>query len=197
MRTCDTLLNDQTGRLQVYRNWWPNAEAWLQDCVGNLPWEQSRVTVFGKEHPIPRLEAWLGEAGVRYGYSGQTRVMNGWPAHWLALLEAVNKQADCGFNFALANWYRSGADRMGWHADNETELGANPTVATLSFGAPRDFRLRRNEQHKDTLTVSLKSGDLVVMSGALQHHWQHSLPARANAGDRISLTFRRIVSELT
>ncbi|MEX2319946.1 MAG: alpha-ketoglutarate-dependent dioxygenase AlkB [Saccharospirillum sp.] len=194
MRTCETLLDDQSGCLQVYRNWWPNAEAWMQDCVENLPWEQSRVRVYGQEHPIPRLEAWLGEAGIRYGYSGQTRVMNGWPAHWLHLLETVNREAGCEFNFALANWYRNGADRMGWHADSEPELGVNPTVATLSLGAARDFRLRRNEQHKDTLTVSLASGDLVVMSGALQHHWQHSLPARAKAGDRISLTFRQIVS---
>jgi alkylated DNA repair dioxygenase AlkB len=192
MRTFDTLLDDQTGYLQVYRNWCPNAEAWLQDCVENLPWGQSRVRVYGKEHPIPRLEAWLGDAGVRYGYSGQVRVMNGWPEHWLALLGAVSEQSGCAFNFALANWYRSGADRMGWHADNEPELGVNPTVAILSFGASRDLRLRRNDDHKDTITVPLNQGDLLVMSSAMQHHWQHSLPVRAKAGDRISLTFRYI-----
>lgn len=164
----------------------------MQDCVENLPWEQSRVRVYGQEHPIPRLEAWLGEVGVRYGYSGQTRVMNGWPAHWQPLIDAVGRQASSDFNFALANWYRNGADRMGWHADNEAELGSNPTVATLSFGDARDFRLRRNDNHRETLTVTLNPGDLVVMSGAMQHHWQHSLPARAKAGDRISLTFRRV-----
>jgi len=179
----------------VYRNWWPNAEAWLQDCVENLPWEQSRVQVYGREHPIPRLEAWLGDVGVRYGYSGQTRVMAGWPRHWGPLVRAVSDGAQCGFNFALANWYRSGADRMGWHADNEPELGQNPTVASLSLGAPRDFRLRRNERHRETLSVALNPGDLVVMSGALQHHWQHSLPARAKATDRISLTFRQIIPQ--
>lgn len=166
----------------------------MQDCVENLPWEQSRVRVYGREHPIPRLEAWLGDVGVRYGYSGQSRIMKGWPAHWRPLLGAVGEAAGTDFNFALANWYRDGADRMGWHADNEAGLGRNPTVATLSFGDARDFRLRRNDNHRQTLTVKLNRGDLVVMSGAMQHHWQHSLPARAKAGDRISLTFRRIVS---
>jgi len=130
---------------------------------------------------------------VRYGYSGQVKVMTGWPEHWLPLQHAVSEQSGCSFNFALANWYRNGSDRMGWHADNEPELGVNPSVAILSFGASRDLRLRHNDNRKNTLSVRLNQGDLLVMTGATQHYWQHSLPARARAKDRISLTFRQII----
>ncbi|MHA7880073.1 MAG: alpha-ketoglutarate-dependent dioxygenase AlkB family protein [Saccharospirillum sp.] len=189
----ETLLEEASGRLIVYRKWWPDCELWLQRLVDELPWQQSRIQVYGREHPIPRLEAWLGEAGVRYHYSGQTLQAPGWPAFIQPLVQAVQHQARVPFNAVLANWYRSGQDGMGWHADNEPELGPNPTVASLSFGARRDFRLRRNEHHKETLTVPLAAGDLLIMAGALQHHWQHALPKRAHAEDRVSLTFRRVL----
>lgn len=187
------MLDDASGQLLVYRKWWPDCELWLQRLVDELPWQQSRIKVYGREHPIPRLEAWLGEVGVQYQYSGQTLRATGWPGFIEPLVEAVQEQAQVPFNTLLANWYRHGQDGMGWHADNEPELGANPVVASLSFGAQRDFRLRRNENHQDTLSIPLAAGDLLLMRGALQHHWQHSVPKRAQAEDRVSLTFRRVL----
>lgn len=179
----------------MYRNWCADSQWWLQSLVDGLAWRQGRVRVFGREHPIPRLEAWFGAEGVRYRYSGQTLEATGWPALVEPLVEAVCEQAEEPFNAVLANWYRSGGDKMGWHADNEPELGANPVVASLSLGARRDFRLRRNEDHRQTITVGLGEGDLLIMGGALQHHWQHSVPKRANAEDRVSLTFRKILTD--
>ena len=176
----------------MYRNWCPDTQWWLQTLVDGLDWRQSRVRVFGREHPIPRLEAWFGAAGVRYRYSGQTLEATGWPAVVKPLMDAVCEQVGEPFNAVLANWYRTGEDKMGWHADNEPELGANPVVASLSLGARRDFRLRRNDDRQRTITVALGEGDLLIMGGALQHHWQHSLPKRAKAEDRINLTFRTI-----
>lgn len=190
--TCDTLLNDETGRLLVYRKWCANSQWWMQTLVDELGWRQSRVKVYGREHSIPRLEAWHGAQGIQYRYSGQVLVATGWPEVLLPLVEAVCREVGEPFNAMLANWYRTGDDRMGWHADNEPELGVNPVVASLSLGANRDFRLRLNADHGQTLKVALGEGDLLVMAGALQHHWQHSVPKRAMAEDRISLTFRTV-----
>lgn len=177
----------------MYRNWCADAERWQQRLQHELDWRQGRVRVYGREHLTPRLESWFGAAGVVYRYSGQTLQASGWPPAVAPLVEAVCATTGIDFNAVLANWYRDGADRMGWHADNEAELGTNPPVASLSFGAPRDFRLRRNADHKQTLSVALGNGDLLLMSGALQHHWQHSVPKRAHAGPRLSLTFRRVL----
>ncbi len=190
--TCDTLLNDETGSLLVYRKWCANSQWWMQTLVDELGWQQSRVKVYGREHPIPRLEAWCGARGIEYRYSGQALVATGWPEVLRPLVDAVCRETGEPFNAMLANWYRTGDDRMGWHADNEPELGVNPVVASLSLGANRDFRLRLNADHGQTIKVALGEGDLLIMAGALQHHWQHSVPKRARAEDRISLTFRTV-----
>lgn len=178
----------------MYRNWCADADHWMQTLAERLPWHRSEVRVFGRLHPIPRLEAFLGEQGVRYRYSGQLLEARGWPDFIRPLVAAVNDATGVAFNAALANWYRGGDDRMGWHADNEPELGPNPVLASLSFGARRDFRLRRIGNHRDTLTIALGEGDLLVMGASLQHHWQHCVPKRARARERINLTFRRVLT---
>lgn len=181
----------------MYRNWCSDADTWMRILTEQLPWRQSEVRVYGRVHPIPRLEAWFGAEGVRYRYSGQQLEADGWPKFVRPLVDAVAEACGAEFNAVLANWYRHGDDRMGWHADNEQELGPNPMVASLSLGARRDFRLRRNENHRDTISIALGEGDLLVMGGALQHHWQHSVPRRAQARERMSLTFRRILQALS
>lgn len=189
----ETLFDDDSGRLQVYRNWCPDAESWQQRLQQQLHWRQGRVRVYGREHATPRLESWFGALAVRYRYSGQTLVAEGWPELVKPLVAAVCDTTEVAFNAVLANWYRDGNDRMGWHADNEAELGSNPPVASVSLGARRDFRLRRNSDHRHTLSLALGAGDLLLMDGALQHHWQHCVPKRAQAQARISLTFRRVI----
>lgn len=176
----------------MYRNWCRDADLWMRTLTEQLPWRQGRVRVYGRDHPTPRLESWFGAAGVRYRYSGQQLEATGWPPAVRPLVGAVRELAGEPFNAVLANWYRDGADRMGWHADNEPELGRNPVVGSLSFGVRRDFRLRLNADHRHTLKVALGEGDLLIMAGPLQHHWQHSVPRRARSGERVNLTFRRV-----
>ncbi len=95
----------------------------------------------------------------------------------------------------LLNWYRDGSDKLDWHADDEPELGPNPTIASLSFGASRDFVMRLTRDHSTKLVIPLGHGALLIMRGAVQEHWQHAVPKRARVdGSRFNLTFRRIVA---
>ncbi|MEO8011625.1 MAG: alpha-ketoglutarate-dependent dioxygenase AlkB, partial [Dokdonella sp.] len=99
------------------------------------------------------------------------------------------------FNGVLANRYRDGQDSMGWHSDDERELGEQPLIASLSFGAVRRFRLRHKNSGAKPIAIELESGSLLVMAGATQQNYRHDLPKTARAvGERINLTFRRIVT---
>ena len=100
---------------------------------------------------------------------------------------------DPKFNSVLLNWYRNGNDHLNWHADDEKELGRNPTIASVNFGETRDFIVRRKDDRTRRLVLPLKHGTLLLMRGALQHHWEHSVPKRLEARrSRFNLTFRRI-----
>lgn len=160
----------------------------------SLCWEQSRIKVYGREHPIPRLNAWYGDEGISYRYSGRQ-----FDAHpWLPALQQARQRiaAVCpqAFNSVLANYYRDGNDCMGWHADNEPELGRAPVIAALSLGSSRCLRFRANRDHRQTLNLDLAAGSLLIMGTGVQQQWQHSLPRRARAGQRISLTFRQVAN---
>lgn len=111
------------------------------------------------------------------------------------LRESVEQQCGHHFNTVLANLYRGGQDSMGWHSDDEPELRRNPLIASLSLGETRRFLLRRKGETRTALEVPLSNGSLLIMSGPLQHHWQHSIPKTARAiGPRINLTFRQTFS---
>ncbi|HAS6347222.1 alpha-ketoglutarate-dependent dioxygenase AlkB [Vibrio sp. IRLE0018] len=157
----------------------------------SLAWEQKYIRMFGQQVLQPRLQAWYGEE--RYHYSGLTME----PLPWTPMLKALKVQcelaADTTFNSVLANLYRDGQDSMGWHQDNEAELGSNPIIASLSLGETRRFVL----QHKVTkqkIEFELTSGSLLVMGGTTQHFWQHCVPKTAkNKSERINLTYRKII----
>ncbi|GAA0690044.1 alpha-ketoglutarate-dependent dioxygenase AlkB [Marinobacterium maritimum] len=178
--------------------YWPGfltteeADALLARLLNNIPWQQDRIRLFGREHLVPRLQAFMSDPGIHYTYSGLR--LAGEP--WLPALLPLKQQLEalCGqpFNALLLNLYRDGQDCMGWHADNEPELGPNPTIASISLGAPRRFRLRHNTS-RDTEALTLEHGSLLLMAGSTQHHWQHSLPRTRRCQDpRINLTFRLI-----
>lgn len=166
----------------------------LQDTLReSLPWRADRIRIAGQWRDIPRLQAWFGDPGCEYRYSGVTLVPHAWTPPLAKLRDQVQSLAGCTFNSVLANLYRHQGDSMGWHADNEPELGHNPVIASLSFGTPRRFRLRRNDNHRQVFELALGHGDLLVMEGTLQHHWQHSIPKeRLTCGERINLTFREL-----
>jgi len=159
----------------------------------NLAWSQEHYTLFGKSVPSPRLVCWYGNADAVYSYSGVKHVPRPWLPLLLDLKVRVEAASGCVFNSVLGNLYRDGKDSMGWHADKEPELGPQPCIASLSFGAPRLFMLR-HKASGDTHRVELGNGSLLVMAGSLQLHWRHCVPkTKAVIGPRINLTFRRIL----
>ncbi len=174
---------------------WPtlSPEAFARIAFTNIRWRQDRIRLYGKERPLPRLTAWYGDDARSYTYSGITSRPNPWNKGLLYLKERVEALAGTGFNSVLLNWYRDGNDHLGWHADDEKELGRDPVIASVNFGETRDFFVRRKDDHRKKLVLPLKHGSLLLMRGALQHHWEHSVPKRARVKtSRFNLTFRQI-----
>jgi alkylated DNA repair dioxygenase AlkB len=164
-----------------------NAEI-LARLVDDTPWRADTVVVYGRRHLQPRLTAWYGEAS--YTYSGLTLQ----PLPLTPLLEqlrtAVEQATGRRYNSVLLNYYRDGADSMGMHSDDEPELGPQPVIASLSYGATRTFILR-HKQSKRTVKLDLADGSLLLMAGTLQAHWQHGINKTAKlVGPRLNLTFR-------
>ena len=156
-----------------------------------VAWEQRSVTVFGRIYPQPRLTCWYGE--VPYVYSGLRWEALPMPPLIDRLRQRVEAMIGEGFNSCLCNRYRDGSDSVGWHADDEPLFGGDPVVASLSFGAPRTFKLRRNDRTAEREFV-LHHGSLLVMGRGIQREWQHTLPkTRKPCGERINLTFRQTV----
>lgn len=169
-----------------------NSEAVFEQLKDLPIWTSRQIQLFGKYHVIPRLESWVADPGLSYRYSGKTYTPAIWPEELSNIRDSIELEFGWRANGCLLNRYRSGVDSMGWHADNEPELGLNPTVFILSLGSNRDIMFRALDPMSRKIKIFLSSGDLLLMSGGLQHHWQHSLPKRAHADERISCTFRQI-----
>lgn len=180
---------------------WQN-HAWQQEeninllKFKNINWHQDTISMFGKDHRLPRVSAWYGDADKPYNYSGITLSPNPWnePLNWLRgeLFKICKRQ----FNSVLLNWYRDGADHISWHTDAEPELGKNPMIASVNFGESRRFLIRRQDNHQCKVEIPLHHGSVLVMASALQHYWQHSVPKQAKVkASRVNLTFRIINHE--
>jgi alkylated DNA repair dioxygenase AlkB len=169
------------------------ADLALAALRGELCWEQREIVLFGRRILQPRLIAWAGDLGYRY--SGQTLEPRRFTPTAGRLLARVCAQTGVPFNHVLANRYRSGDDSMGLHADDEPELGPDPTVATLSLGAVRRLVVKpRRKRDAGRHDLELGHGALLVMGGTCQRHYVHGVPRRPGAaGERISLTFRRLL----
>lgn len=172
--------------------------ALLQD--GAVAWRQDRIKMYGREVPIPRLNAWYGDAGLDYSYSGIPMQ----PESWSDLLAEIRRQVEAAaghrFTSALINLYRDHEDSVAWHADDEPELGPQPVIASLSLGAAREFQMRHRDFRNNGLATHkmiLQPGSLLIMRGDTQKNWLHQVPKRSAAavdGPRINLTFRKILS---
>ena len=177
----------------------------LRDLISTTPWETHFVHIFGREIPSPRQSSWHGDPHCSYRYSKVRYEPKAWTP---CLTEVREKLASAGvgeFNCVLANFYRSGADSMGWHSDSEPELGQNPLIASVSFGAARRFCLR-HKALADKLDANglpgqvkaellLNSGSLLVMADGTQKNYQHALPKMVLVGaPRVNLTFRQIAA---
>ncbi|WP_413110409.1 alpha-ketoglutarate-dependent dioxygenase AlkB family protein [Thaumasiovibrio sp. DFM-14] len=190
-------LNDQPPLpLSEHIEWFPN---WLdQQEAGTafdtlrqqLPWQQYPIQLFGRTVLQPRLQVWMGEAD--YTYSGLKMSPVPWHALVLQYKQVLEQRFECPLNACLLNLYRDGHDYMGFHRDNEPELGGYPNIFSLSLGVERRF-VFQHITTKETWTQWLTSGSLLYMKGACQRHWKHALPKALRVTEpRINLTYRYI-----
>lgn len=169
------------------------ASDWLERLVAETPWEQPEVYLHGRHYPVPRLVAWYGDPEACYTYSGLTHQPRPWTPLLGEIRTRVQEAVGQPLNGVLLNYYRDGQDSMGWHSDDEPELGRNPTVASLNLGETRRFDLRRKGSNRIECSLDLGHGALLVMSGPTQHHWQHQVAkTRIPCAPRLNLTFRWI-----
>ena len=175
------------------------ADALFAELRQVIAWETHRIRLFGRELDSPRLSSWIGDPGAGYTYARTRFEPHPWPAALAALRGRLEHACGVRFNSVLANLYRDGNDSMGWHSDDEPELGAQPVIASLSLGAERRFRYRRRRargeqaQPGDTFDLELPHGSLLRMAGATQRRYRHELPRmRGVDAPRINLTFRSI-----
>ena len=156
-------------------------------------WPDNHYIVAGRQFTLPRLQTWHADPGVKYSYSNNLLETRSWTSLLSDIRAKIELCLDFSFNSVLVNWYRNGEDYVGWHADNERELGEQPFIVSLTFGAERVFEFR----HKKSLEsgrVILRCGTLLIMRPDFQHHWLHSVPIEKNLMEgRINLTFRKVI----
>ena len=171
------------------------ADSLLAKLKDGIEWTQNTIRFYGKESLVPRLEAWYGEEGKSYAYSGIHMDPKPWTEELLTIKHAIEPIAGVNFNSVLINYYRDGKDRVAWHSDDEKELGKNPIIGSVSLGAERKFKLRHKQYKTNGLKheILLRHGSFLLMQGPTQHHWMHEIPRTAKPiGPRINLTFRII-----
>lgn len=181
--------------LQLHDDWLERASAdlWLAQLTSETPWQQPQVQLYGRAHPVPRLLAWYGDSGAVYRYSNLVHQ----PLPWTPLLAQIRARVEAAvgqpLNGVLLNYYRDGQDSMGWHSDDEAELGRNPLIASLNLGGSRRFDLRRKGHSRIEHSLMLNHAALLVMRGPTQHYWQHQVAkTRSCCAPRLNLTFRLI-----
>jgi alkylated DNA repair dioxygenase AlkB len=190
------LLGDPLSSAEYFPDFLPRseAEALLAGLVAQLTWSRPTISFYGRTSLIPREVSWIAEDGLTYGYSGISTNPQRWPTILSPIRKQVEERSRTVFNSVLVNRYRDGNDTVGWHSDNERELGSCPVIASLSLGATRRFCFR-NRVTKKTVDVNLESGSLVIMSGRCQLDWEHRIPRdKSVLGERLNLTFRTVFS---
>ena len=183
------------GAARLWPSAFPPAEATrlFDELRRTIDWRHESILMFGRRVGVPRLVAWHGDPGASYTYSGTLHRPLPWTPPLVGIRERTEHLCGARFNAVLLNLYRDGRDGMGWHADDEPELGRDPVIASVSLGATRRFCLRHRKRRNLRLDVPLAHGSLLCMFGATQHHWVHALPkTRAVVGERINLTFRLV-----
>ncbi len=169
------------------------ADSFFQILLKTIDWQQDFITVFGKTHPQPRLTAFYANNNKSYSYSNIKMNATPFSEELLRIKQILQNELNITFTSCLANLYRNGRDSNGWHADNEKELGKNPVIASISFGAERAFHLKHRKDKTQKAKLNLKHGSLLLMKGETQHHWLHQISkTKKEVGKRINLTFRII-----
>jgi len=160
-----------------------------------IEWKNDEAVIFGKHIITKRKAAWYGDSGFLYTYSGTTKKALEWTPELLAIKKLVEEITGTTFNSCLLNLYHNGDEGMAWHSDDESSLGKDTTIASVSFGAERKFSLK-HKREKNTVSVILENGSLLVMKDTTQTNWLHSLPkTKTVTRPRINLTFRTMLPQ--
>lgn len=167
---------------------------WFDECLANINWIEGTIKIFGKEHNIPRLQAWYANEDINYKYSGKALLRNNWNSVLNEIKDDIELATSQKFNSVLGNLYRDGSDSMGLHADDEKELGENPVIASFSLGEERDIYFKHKNKNI-SFSIPQESGKLIVMSGSTQKYWKHGIKkTKKIKKPRINLTFRNIIN---
>lgn len=169
------------------------ARLYLGRLLEHIEWRNDEAVIFGRHIITRRKVAWYGDGNYAYAYSGKTRQALAWTPDLLRLKARVETLTGKTFNSCLLNLYHTGEEGMAWHSDDEKTLEKDGAIASLSLGAERKFSFRHRKT-RETISVQLEPGSLLVMHGVTQDHWLHSLPKTKKVSDpRINLTFRTMV----
>ena len=167
--------------------------SWLDILTDSIAWSNDTVKMFGKTLTLNRKSAWYGDSGAAYSYSGIRREPLQWTEQLLMIKKSCEEVSNATFNSVLCNYYHDGKDGMGWHCDDERELGKEPIIVSVSFGAERIFAFKHRNS-KERINIRLEHGSMLIMRGQTQHSWQHALPKSTIVHEpRINLTFRNIL----
>lgn len=170
----------------------PKSDFLFTELRNNVIWKQESMNMYGRVINFPRLTAWYGDNDKPYSFSGITLQPLGWTEILIEIKKRLESVAKTNFNSVLLNLYRNGNDSISWHTDAEKELGKNPIIASVNFGATRKFQMRHRTT-KEKIEINLEHGSLLIMRGELQHFWQHQVPkTKKKVEERINLTFREI-----
>jgi len=161
-----------------------------KDLFETIPWKQDEVVMFGKKIITKRKVAWYADAGITYTYAGVKKSGLEWTSALIGIKQKVEAITGAKYNACLLNLYHEGEEGMGWHQDNEKEMVAGSSIASVSLGAARKFAFKHATTN-ERIDIELENGSLLDMKGAIQHHWYHSLPKSMRIKQlRINLTFR-------
>lgn len=181
------------GHLIYYPDFFSKTKVGFDELYSSLNWRQDKITVYGKTHDIPRLQAWYSD-DRDYSYSGVILERNPWNESLKIIKNEIEKVIAQDFNGCLCNLYRDGNDYASWHSDDEESLGRNPIIVSASFGETRKFVLKhRFDKSCEKVEIELGDKSLLLMKGTTQHYWKHQLNKTARkVSPRINLTFRKI-----
>ena len=166
------------------------ADHYLECLLTTIPWRPDEAVIFGKHYLTKRKVAWYADVPYEYTYSNTTKRALVWTPELMELKKLIEEKTGEQFNSCLLNLYHSGDEGMAWHSDGEKDLKKNGAIASLSLGAARKFAFRHKET-KETISMILPHGSLLVMKGITQTHWLHRLPPTTKIKHaRVNLTFR-------
>lgn len=168
------------------------AGIYLNYLLHQIPWEHDEALIFGKLLTTKRKVAWYGDEPYEYTYSNRTKTALPWTTELLKLKAMVEEKSGEKYNSCLLNLYHNGSEGMAWHSDGEKDLKENAAIGSLSLGAERKFAFK-HKTTKETVSLVLDHGSLLVMKGVTQKFWLHRLPPTKKVHTpRVNLTFRRM-----